>query len=346
MKRSTVFRRLIFCYIFVFLNVSCLSFPVSALGASSKDRKAARKQKQLEEMQKDFLWWPTDAKPAPVQDPERGGFWWMPDEPGTMRPWGNRGYIYVHKIIFDYKAQDTYDEPPLEVKKPEVRTVPAPALPVPELKPSLLVKRIIRNVKIYFDYNKADLRDDHIPILEDAFRALKRNPSADLLITGNCDARGSNEYNLRLGTKRADSVKQYLLNKGINEPRIHIISQGKLNAIAPITDLTGMQKDRNAQFMVAEVEEIMIPDPQNPKLGTATKVKEGEFLIEQQEKIETSIKVSTREYVVQKNDTLSKIAQREMGGAHRWRYLYELNKERIPNPDRLRAGQTIIIPVE
>jgi len=117
----------------------------------------------------------------------------------------------------------------------------------------------------------------------------------------------------------------------------------------------GMQKERNAQFMVAEVEEIMIPAPPSGSSGTeiqkvipadAQKLEEGKFVEETKEEVESEVKVSTREYIVRKGDSLSKIAQKEMGGAHRWKYLYELNKDKIKNPNQLKAGIKIVIPVE
>jgi len=301
------------------------------------DRKAEKRQKEVEELQKKFEWWPTDAKPAPVKDEQRGGYWWWPDQPGQARPWGNRGYVYVYKIIYDYKATDE-DEEIIEPPKEEPKQ--------PEMKPSLLVKKIIKNVKIYFDYNKADLRDDHFSILNNAVKTLQRNPEADILITGNCDARGSDEYNLKLGKKRGETVKQFMLSKGIPEGRIKIISRGKLDAVAPISDLVGMQKDRNAQFMIAEVEEVMIPAGSFPEERNAKVVEEGKYLIEKDEKVESAVRVSTREYVIKKNDSLWKIAEREMGNGNRWKYLYELNKDRINNPNKLKVGQTIVIPVE
>ena len=133
---------------------------------------------------------------------------------------------------------------------------------------------------------------------------------------------------------------------GIAEDRIKIVSRGKLDAVAPVTDLVGMQKDRNAQFMIAEVEEIMIPYPGQAEEMGAKPVEEGKYLIEEEQKVETEVQVSTREYTVQKGDSLSKIAQKEMGGGHRWKYLYELNKDRIKDPNKLKVGQVIIIPVE
>ena len=315
---SISFLLLIAFFILIFANLNY------AFG----DNRTERREKELEELQEQFQWWPTDAMPGPVQDKERGGYWWWPKEPGEMTPWGNRGYVYVYKMIFDYKEEEL-----------------APPQPK-ELRPSLLIKKIIRNVKIHFDFDKSDLREDAQVILKDAVRVLNKNLEASILITGNCDIRGPESYNEKLGRNRAESVQKFMFENGITENRIKIVSRGKLDAIAPITDLIGMQKDRNAQFMIAEVQEVMIPAPGKPKEMQAKQIGEDKFLIEQEEEIESEIKVSTREYVVQKNDTLSKIAQEQLGKASRWKYLYELNKDRIKDPNKLQAGQKIIIPIE
>lgn len=296
--------------------------------ASDRQSREERRKQDLEELQKRFEWWPTDAKPMPVKDSERGGYWWWPIEPGKARPWGNRGYVYVYKIIFDYKEEE------LPPPKPQ------------ELRPSLLIKKIIKNVKIYFDYDKAALRDDAIKILTNAIGTLKRNPEASILVTGNCDRRGSEAYNEKLGRRRGEAVKKFMIENGIPEDRVRIISRGKLDAVAPLTDLVGMQKDRNAHFVIAEVEEVMLPYPGEPEIPEAKKIEEGKFLVEEEKKIESAVKVETREYTIQKGDTLWKIAQKELGGGHRWKYLYELNKDVIKDPNKLKPGKKIIIPVE
>ncbi len=297
---------------------------VLSLSGCAADR-SVKRQAEVDEMQKEFAWWPTDAQPAPVKDPKRGGYWWWPSQPGSARPWGNRGYVYVYKIIFDYQA----DEIPADQK----------------MRPSLLIKKILKNVKVYFDYNKSSVRDDARKILSDAAGTLKRNPKSEILITGNCDARGSEEYNNKLGQKRAASVKKFMIESGIPEERIKIVSRGKLDAVAPIADLQGMAKDRNAQFMIAEVEEMMIPADRMPPTE-AVEVEEGKFVSEEEKVVEGEVQVSTREYRVRKNDSLWKIAQKELGNGYRWKYLYELNKDRIKNPNKLKEGQTLIIPVE
>ncbi|OIO37420.1 MAG: hypothetical protein AUJ75_04235 [Candidatus Omnitrophica bacterium CG1_02_49_10] len=291
-------------------------------------KRESSKDADLENMQERFKWWPTDATPGPVKDEARGGYWWWPTTPGEAAPWGNRGYVYVYKIIFDYKEED----------------LPAPKLK--ELRPSLIIRNIIKNVKIYYDYDKSGLRDDAIPTLDKAVKSLKQNPDADILITGNCDRRGSEAHNNKLGKARGETVKRYMIDSGIDESRIIIVSRGKLDAVAPVTDLVGMQKERNAQFMVAEVEEVMMSYEGDRPSPDAKQIEKGKFLIDKEEEVSTPIKASTREYTVQKDDTLWKIAAKEYGAGYRWKYLYELNKDRINNPDKLKAGLKILIPVE
>ncbi len=285
-------------------------------------------EEDKEEFARKFEWWPTDAKPAPVQDLDRGGYWWWPEVPGKIHPWGNRGYCYVNKIIFDYKAEEEEEpkEEPITKRKEDPR-------------PSLLIKKILKNVKIYFDFDRADLRDDAISILENAVRTLNKNSEADILITGNCDRRGPEAYNLKLGKLRGESVRQFMINKGISDSRIRIISRGKLDAVAPINDIVGMQKDRNAQFMIAEVVEVMIPYSERMRYPEGSVLEEGQ-------EIESAVKVSTKEYIIRKNDTLWKIAAREYGDGNQWRRIYNINRDRIKDPNKLKTGQRIIIPVE
>ena len=304
-------------------------------------REEQRKQ-GLEKLQEKFSWWPTDAQPAPVRDQDSGGYWWMPKGPGPDSPkvWGNRGYIYVYKIIFDYKEEEL---PP-----------PQPQ----EMRPSLLIKKIIKNVKIYFDYDKSDLRDDALAVLRNAVSLLKTNKEASILLTGNCDARGTESYNQKLGKRRGEAVKAFMLDKGIPEERIKIISRGKLDAIAPVTDLVGMAKDRNAQFMVAQVEEVMIPYTGKPQAEAqltsevaettegATQIEEGKYLIEKEEEVTGKIQVSTKEYVTKKGDTLWKIAEDMYGDGKKWKNIYRFNKDKIKDPNRIKAGLKLVIPIE
>lgn len=269
---------------------------------------------QDEEMARKFEWWPTDAKPGPYKDPDRTGYWWWPDKPGTVRPWGNQGYVYVRKIIFDYKTTEG------------------------PMKPSLIIKRIISNVKVFFDYDKSDIRDDAKDLLNRAMYTLKQNPKADILITGNADVRGSEKYNLKLGERRAESVRQFMADQGLPADRIRILSRGKMDALAPRGDILGMQKDRNAQFMIAEVEEVMIPADKAKYFEDKT--------IEERKEVESTVKVGFKDYVIQEGDSLWKIAKREYGDGMQWKRIYDFNKDVIANPDRPRKGTKIRLPLE
>jgi peptidoglycan-associated lipoprotein len=80
---------------------------------------------------------------------------------------------------------------------------------------------------IYFDYDHSGIRSDQIPSMEHNGGYLKSNSSARVLIEGNTDNRGTNEYNLALGERRAMSAKTYLIEFGIEESRIRTVSYGE-----------------------------------------------------------------------------------------------------------------------
>ena len=81
--------------------------------------------------------------------------------------------------------------------------------------------------KIYFDYNQYSIDDMDSSTLDLQANWLDENPSKYILIEGHCDERGTREYNLALGERRASSVKNYLVSLGIDADRISIISYGK-----------------------------------------------------------------------------------------------------------------------
>ena len=81
--------------------------------------------------------------------------------------------------------------------------------------------------RVLFGYDSSDLDDDDRAILNSQSKFLNQNPSLKVTIQGHCDERGTREYNLALGEKRASSVKDYLMSLGINSERISVVSYGK-----------------------------------------------------------------------------------------------------------------------
>ena len=85
-----------------------------------------------------------------------------------------------------------------------------------------------KNVKdIFFDFNKSAIQPDQTSTAENDAAFLSQHPNIQVLVEGHCDDRGSEEYNLALGTNRAESVKQVLLQHGISAERIKTVSYGK-----------------------------------------------------------------------------------------------------------------------
>jgi len=80
---------------------------------------------------------------------------------------------------------------------------------------------------VYFAFDKSDLDAASIAVLEEHAAWLNANASASITIEGNCDERGSREYNLALGQRRADSVRDFLVERGVNSNRIDTVSFGE-----------------------------------------------------------------------------------------------------------------------
>ena len=81
--------------------------------------------------------------------------------------------------------------------------------------------------RVFFGYDSSDLDSDALELLQDQVAWLKQNSDVSITIEGHCDERGTREYNLALGEKRAQAVKNYLIGLGINPDRVSTISYGK-----------------------------------------------------------------------------------------------------------------------
>jgi peptidoglycan-associated lipoprotein len=114
-----------------------------------------------------------------------------------------------------------------------------------------LEESFTKNVRdVYFDYDKSDVRDDQKSTLADAASFLKTNSSVKFSIEGHCDERGSEEYNLGLGDRRANAVKNYLISLGIDAGRMNPISYGKERPQCREASEDCYQKNRRGHFVM------------------------------------------------------------------------------------------------
>jgi peptidoglycan-associated lipoprotein len=101
----------------------------------------------------------------------------------------------------------------------------------------------------YFDFNKADIRSDARAALAKTGEYLRNYPQERVTIEGHCDERGSTEYNLALGDRRASAVKQYLISLGISADRLNTVSFGKEKPFCLQSTEDCYQQNRRGHFV-------------------------------------------------------------------------------------------------
>jgi len=124
----------------------------------------------------------------------------------------------------------------------------APGAPAAAAQPGVPGPSPLKDV--FFDYDKANIRDDQKAALNDNVGWLKGNTGAKVLLEGHCDERGTAEYNLGLGERRSKAVKDYLIAAGIAADRISIISYGKERPFVLGHDESAWKWNRRAHFVL------------------------------------------------------------------------------------------------
>ena len=104
--------------------------------------------------------------------------------------------------------------------------------------------------RVYFDFDSYEVRADAGPVLDAQAGWLNRYPAVRVRIEGNADERGTREYNLALGARRANSVRDYLVSRGISASRINTISYGKEQPIDAGASEEAYQRNRNARTAI------------------------------------------------------------------------------------------------
>lgn len=121
--------------------------------------------------------------------------------------------------------------------------------------------RNILSKRVYFDYDKDDLRDDTKAALDEKAAVLNANAGVTLVITGHTDERGTAEYNLALGQRRAAQVKRYLASRGVSDARLTPQSLGDSAPASSGTDESAYQQNRRAEFEPGNAGALVRPKP-------------------------------------------------------------------------------------
>ncbi|MFB0565055.1 MAG: peptidoglycan-associated lipoprotein Pal [Candidatus Aminicenantaceae bacterium] len=169
--------------------------------------------------------------------------------------------ILVFLFLISCRAKVEEAPPPPQVEEqPKVEEVKEPPVKKPELtEEEIFMSKSLEELNreqhlrmIHFDFDRYFIREDAKPVLDANSALLKKYPTLKILIEGHCDERGTEEYNLALGERRAKSTLDYLVALGISEGRMKIISYGKSQPLDPGHNEVAWQTNRRSQLLIIE----------------------------------------------------------------------------------------------
>jgi len=105
---------------------------------------------------------------------------------------------------------------------------------------------------VHFDFDSAELSEENKQLLVENSKWLEQHPEVKLTIEGHCDERGSTEYNLALGERRAKAVRDYLVSLGVDHSRLNIVSFGESMPLLPGHNEEAWAKNRRAHFAISK----------------------------------------------------------------------------------------------
>jgi peptidoglycan-associated lipoprotein len=154
------------------------------------------------------------------------------------------------------KKKEPIPEPmPETAQPPSTTTEPPPLTERPtEGEPDVadVFEECTRQLQpVFFDFNRSEVRDDQISALQNNAQVMKSATcgTVTVLIEGHCDERGTDEYNLALGERRADAARDYLVNLGIPENRLSTLSYGESRPFAEGSNEAAWAQNRRAHFV-------------------------------------------------------------------------------------------------
>jgi peptidoglycan-associated lipoprotein len=105
---------------------------------------------------------------------------------------------------------------------------------------------------VYFDFDSSDIKKDQVSRVQVNADFIKSKAKYEIRIEGNCDPRGTNEYNMALGERRALSAKKYLVNLGVSEAKLSTVSYGEERLLLQGQDEMSWAQNRRADFVVVQ----------------------------------------------------------------------------------------------
>ncbi|KPJ60511.1 MAG: hypothetical protein AMJ46_05730 [Latescibacteria bacterium DG_63] len=168
--------------------------------------------------------------------------------------------LLVVALLVSFGCAKKKVTPTQELPPPPVQTTPAEEIEEPEVQPEEVPEPVQEETPeekvaaqiqdVFFAFDDYSLTEKARNVLANNAKVLAENPSVKILIEGHCDERGTVEYNLALGEKRALSAKNYLVNYGLDPGRTSIISYGKEHPFDPGHNEEAWAKNRRAHFVI------------------------------------------------------------------------------------------------
>ena len=148
-----------------------------------------------------------------------------------------------------------------EAARAEAARLAAERVAEAERQRAIAAARAALEEMVFFDYDMVEIRDDAAPVLREKVNILRASPQVRLRIEGYCDERGSTAYNLALGNRRAEAIRQFLTGFGLSESRFEIVSVGEGRPLVQGSNEDAWAKNRRVEFVItAGANAINLPE--------------------------------------------------------------------------------------
>jgi OmpA-OmpF porin, OOP family len=156
------------------------------------------------------------------------------------------GDVQNHTVLLTFRYE--FGAPRRAEPQPAAYTPPPPPVPQPQATPATPPAPVPRTYNVFFDFNRADVDPSARPIIAEAAANAKRGNATRIQVTGHADRAGSDRYNLRLSERRAEAVRQDLIQQGVPENEIVTVGRGEQDPAVPTPD--GVREPRNRRVEI------------------------------------------------------------------------------------------------